>query len=126
MNFVSGVFDWTRSNTTYPNIKAALNEDKGQAPLLVRETDPNLAVHQQTVVEVDNALLDAVRPSIDLCILLAFSVSQAMQTEQISILSLHNMLFRGVSEQGTKVDKIRGVSDGCRDGCIYRSGLVCC
>jgi hypothetical protein len=50
VNFVSGVSGYTTGNTTYPNIKAALNEHKRQAPLLVRETDPNLAVHQQTMV----------------------------------------------------------------------------
>jgi hypothetical protein len=102
---------------TYPNVKAPLDQDKRQRALLVGEADPDFAVHQQAVVQVHDALLDALRSAVDPGVLLALPPGQAVKAKEVPVLGLHDMLLGGVPEGGTEVDKIGGIPDRGRDGC---------
>lgn len=102
---------------THPDIESLLDQHKRQRSLLVREAHPDLAVHQQAMVQVQDALLDTLWSAVDSCILLPFPPCQPMESEQVAILSLYDVFFGGVSERGAEVDKVGGVADRRRDGC---------
>lgn len=64
----------------YPDIKTLLDQYKRQRPLSLGQADPHLAVHEETMMQVDNALLSAVWPRcVDLGVLIVALPSQAMQ-----------------------------------------------
>ncbi len=102
---------------TYPDVKAPLNQDKRKSALLIGEADPHLAVHQQAMVQVHDALLDALRSAVDPGVLLALPPGQPVEAEEVPVLGLHDMLLGGVPKGGTEVDKIGGIADLGRDGC---------
>jgi hypothetical protein len=47
-------------STTYPNIVSLLHQLERQASLLICEAYPDLAVHEQTMVHINDILLDAI------------------------------------------------------------------
>lgn len=67
-------------------------------------------------MQVDNALLDALGAAVNLDILLALPPRQAMEPEQISVLSLDNVLLGRVSPQGAEVGEVGGIANRRRDG----------
>lgn len=100
---------------TYPNIEALLNKLKSQASLLVRLADPDLRVHEQAVVQVDDALPDGVGAArVDAAAFLAASPLQAVQAEEVAVLGLDNVLLRLVAPDAAQLDKVGGVADGIR------------
>ena len=88
----------------------------------IGEADPNLTVHQETVVHVDDSLPLAVRAGIDLLIFLAFPPSKAVCPQQISVFRLQHMFLGRVSEQSAEVDKVGGIPNRGRDS--YRSAFI--
>jgi len=82
-----------------PDVVAALDQLEWQASLLVGQADPDLAVHHETVVEVDDLLLDALGPisAVDAHIFLALSPAQPVQTQEIAIARLHNVFLAVVA-----------------------------
>jgi hypothetical protein len=57
---------------SYPNVEATLHQDKRKTSLSISQTDPYLAIHQKTMMKVDDALPHASTPIVDLGILFAF------------------------------------------------------
>lgn len=107
----------SREQGTHPDVESALEQLKGQASLLVRQAHPDLRVHQQTVVQVGDALLDAPRPAVDLCALLALAPLQAVDAEQEAILGLHDVLLGLVAPDAAELDKVGRVADRGGYGC---------
>lgn len=105
-------------NVTNPDVETALYQLKGQAPLLVGKTDPDLGVHEQAMVHIDDALLDACRPVVDLLPLLAPAPLQAVDAEEEAILGLHNVFFGLVSPDLAEFDKVGGIPHRGRDRCV--------
>ncbi len=87
----------------------------------IRETDPDFAVHQKSMVEVDDAFLDAVRASIDSFLFLAFPPSETMYPQQISICCLYYVIFGGIAVQGAEFDKVGSIADGLVDSWLNTS-----
>lgn len=87
--------------------------------MLISEANPNLRVHEQAVMHVDYALLDAVGAQVDRTAFFTFTPLQAMQPKQEAILGLYNMFFGFVSPQTAKLDKVASVANsGCN---VYSS-----
>lgn len=110
-----------RRNTD-PNIIALLDEHKRKTSLLIGQADPHLGVHEQSMVQVQDLLLQTSRSAVNLLFLLALLPCQAVQTEQVSILGLEDMLFSFISVQAAKIHKVGGVSHGGGDG--YAASLT--
>lgn len=83
---------------TYPDIKAPLHQDKWQHLLSVRETDPDLAVHEKAMMQVDDTLLYAGGTGVDLGIFFASFPCEPMKAQEIPIISLYNMFLSCISE----------------------------
>lgn len=105
-----------RRNTD-PDIIALLDEHKRKTSLLIGQADPNLGVHEQPMVKVQDLLHQTSRSAVDLLFLLALLPCQPVQTEQVSILGLEDMLLSFISVQAAKIHKVGGVSHGGGDGC---------
>jgi len=91
-----------------PDIVAVIDESKGQTPLFFGETDPDLTIHQQAVVEVNDRLAGAVPSRIDsdAAILFSFSKWQPVYAKQISISCLDDMFFGIISEEFTQIGEV--------------------
>ena len=96
---------------TYPNVEAALNKLKGQTALLIRQADPDLRVHKQAMVHVNDALLDARLAVVDILALLAALPLKTMQAEEVAILCLDNVFFCLVAPEAAELDEIGGIAD---------------
>jgi hypothetical protein len=83
---------------THPDIKASLHQDKRQHFLSVRETDPDLAIHQEAMVHVNDTLLKAGGTGIDLGIFLASFPREPMKAQEVAIISLDNVFLCCISE----------------------------
>lgn len=83
--------------------------------MCVGKADPDLAIHEKPMVEVDDALLYAVRTRVDPHILFPFLPCQTMDPQQIAVSCLHYMFFGGVTVQGAYFDKVGGIADGFMD-----------
>lgn len=98
-----------------PDVVALVDEREGKTALFLCQTYPNLAVHHQAVVEVDDLFPHAAFAAV-VCIypliLLASTISQTVQTQQISISRLYNMFLRSVPEELAQLDKVLRVRDG--------------
>lgn len=91
----------------YPDIEALFNQHKRQRPFRLGETDPHLAVHEQAMVQVDDALLDAVRTGrVDLGVHLVALPGEAVQAQQIAVLGLYDVLFGCVAVQFAELDEV--------------------
>lgn len=101
---------------TYPDIKPLLDQDKRQGPLLVRQANPHLAVHQQAMVQVYHPLLEALGPGIDPGVLFSLFPCQPVQAKEVSVLCLYYMFFGRVAKRGAEVDEVGGISDRGGDG----------
>lgn len=62
------------------------------------------------MVKVDDSLLDAIRPGVDLCVLLAVLACESVQPEEIAILCLDDVLLGLVPEKPTQLDEVGGVA----------------
>ncbi len=82
-----------------PDIVSSFYQLKWQASLLVGQANPHLAVHHETMVEVDDLLLDAFGPisAVDAHIFLSLTPAESVQTQEISIARLHDMFFAVVA-----------------------------
>jgi hypothetical protein len=89
-----------------PDVISFLNELERETTLLLGQTHPYLAVHKQAMVKIDYFLPDAVIAGVDQQTLLAFPIRKAVQTEQVSIRRLDNMLLCFVAEEGAKISKV--------------------
>jgi len=103
--------------STYPHVEAFFNQYEGQAALCIGETDPDFTVHQQPVVHVYDALLQAIGSSIDFLILFPFVPCQAVYSKKVAIFRLNDVFFGCVSKKVAELDKIGGVPYGCRNCC---------
>lgn len=54
------------------------NQNEWKTSLSISQTDPDLTIHQETMMKVDDALLHTGRPVIDLGILFAFPPGQSV------------------------------------------------
>lgn len=106
---------------SYPNVETLVYQDKRQGPLGVGEADPDLAVHQKPMVQVDDSLLDAARTRIDLCVLLAALPGEAVQPQEIAVGGLDDMLLSRVTEQFAELDEIGRVPYGGGYACAGRA-----
>ena len=97
---------------TYPDIIALINQRKREASLFLCQTNPNLAVHHEAVVQVDHLFLDTTLPGIYLSVFLSLSPTQAVETQEVAISGLNNVFLGVIAEQGAQIDKILGLSDG--------------
>jgi hypothetical protein len=92
-----------------PNIVTQLCEDEGDRTFRVCETNPNLWIHEKTMVEVDDRLArwgagDGTR--------FAFGAGDAMDTKEITILGENNVFLNVViTEYGAEVLEIVGFAD---------------
>ena len=82
---------------TNPDVKTALHQLKWEASLFVRQADPDLRVHEETVMQINDAFLDARRPVVDLLSLLAPPPLQAMNSQKETILRLDDVFLSFVS-----------------------------
>lgn len=98
--------------STYPDVKASFYKLKWQASLLIRQTDPDLRIHQQAVVQVSNALLGAVPAAVDSLALFSSSPLQTVQAQQIPILCLNYVFFCFVSPQLAHLNEIGRIAHG--------------
>jgi hypothetical protein len=98
-----------------PDIVALVNQQERQATSLLRDADPDFAVHEQAVVEVDNAFLNAVWTHVDLHVFLSSSPSQAVQAQKIPILRLDYMFFGSVAIELTQFYKVTCLSNWTAD-----------
>lgn len=73
-----------------PNIETHFNKGEREATLRVGQADPNLGVHEQTMVEVDDRLA---RRDAHTAALLPVLHTQSMQSQQIAVLGLYDMLL---------------------------------
>lgn len=76
-----------------PNIVALIDQQKGQASLLLRNAHPNLAIHHEAMMQVHDLLLHASRAAVDTLVLLAFAPSESVDSQKEPIFRLHYMLF---------------------------------
>lgn len=67
------------------------------------------------MVQVNDALLDAVRTRVDSLTLLATSPLQTMEAEKIAIFGLYNMLLCLMGPKLTQLNKIGSVTNRIRD-----------
>lgn len=104
------------TTSTHPNIKSPFHKLEWQASLLIRQTDPDLGIHEQAVVQIDNSLLGAIGPAVDFQVLLASSPLQAVQAEQKAILCLDYMLFCFVSPELTELNEVGRIAHGGGNG----------
>ena len=89
-----------------PDIVALINQKERQAASFLRDAHPDFAVHEQTVVEVYNTFLNAVRAHVDLYIFFSSSPSQPVQAQKISIFRLDYMFLGRVSIEFTQFYKV--------------------
>ena len=82
-----------------PDVVSSLHQLKRQASLLIGQANPDLAVHHQAVVEVDDLLLEAfcLVSAVDAYIFFALSPAQAVQTQEIAITGLYNVFLAVVA-----------------------------
>lgn len=59
---------------TYPDIETVLDQHKGKSALGLGEADPDLAVHEEAVVQICDPFPHTTRAPIDVCVLLPLSV----------------------------------------------------
>lgn len=62
----------------YPDIKAMLDQDEWETSFFIGLADPDLAIHQEPMMEVHDALLQTRRPVVHLDILFALFPGQAV------------------------------------------------
>jgi hypothetical protein len=79
----------------------------------IRKSNPNLRVHEKTMVHVNHLLAQARRSRVDLLPLLALSPRQTMKSEEVAIFGLGNVLFSLVAPDPTQLDKISCVPHSC-------------
>lgn len=106
---------------TYPNIVAFFDQHEREASLFFREAYPDLAVHHQTMMKVDNFLLHTLYASIDSCTLFTFAPAKPMQAQQIAISCLDYMLLGIIPVKSTEIDKIGRVGYRRADGILSGS-----
>lgn len=94
---VSRVLFVRRNGIVYPDIETSLNQGKRKTSFLVGQTHPHLTVHEQTMMQVDDPLLDTIFTTIHLLILLAPFPTKSVQAQEIPIPSLYYMLFSVVA-----------------------------
>lgn len=97
-----------------PDVVAALDELKGQTALAGRQTDPDVAVHHQAVVQIDDLLAQArlARAGIDALGLLAALPAQAVQSQQVAVAGLDNVLLAVVAGEVAQLGKVAGAGNG--------------
>lgn len=95
---------------THPDVKPTIDKNEREAPLGVGQCDPHLAVHEKTMVQVDDPFLQAVAAVVDLLPLLAFPPREAVQAQQVSVFRGGNMFLGLVAEYATQLDKVRSIS----------------
>jgi hypothetical protein len=103
---------------TYPDVKPSLHQDKWQHFLSVRETDPDLAIHQKAMVHVYDTLLYAGGARIDPRVFLASFPRKPMDAQEVPIVSLDDMFLGRISEQLAQLDKVGCVPDRFRHLCV--------
>lgn len=67
-------------------------------------------------MQIDDALLDAVGPSVDPLTLLAAAPLQTMEAEKVAVLGLHNVLLCFVAPKLAELDEIGCISNGIGNG----------
>nr|POF06900.1 hypothetical protein CFP56_31524 [Quercus suber] len=98
-----------------PDVVALVDEREGQTSFLLGQTDPNLTVHEQAVMQIHHAFAHtalSVVVGVDTPVLFAPSVRQTMQAQQVPVLGLDNMLFGMVAEEFAQLDEVLGLRDG--------------
>ena len=78
-----------------PDIEAQLDEGKGKAAGRISLADPNLAVHQQTMVQINDGLAGAVASPVGG---VAASEWQPVQSEQVAVLGEDDMFLVRVAK----------------------------
>jgi hypothetical protein len=96
---------------THPNVVASIYQLERQTSLFIGQANPHLTIHHEAMVQVYNRLLQTIWSLVNLSVILPLPPGEPMQTQQVSIASLHHMLFRIESIQRTYIDKIRGISN---------------
>src|SRR5690606_13128951 len=78
---------------THPDVKPTINKNEREAPLGVSQRDPHLAVHEKTMVHVDDPLFQTVAAVVDLLPLLALPPCEAVQAQRVSVFRGGNMFL---------------------------------
>ena len=78
---------------TYPDVEAELDQLERQASLLVRQANPNLRVHQQAVVQIDDPFPETRRSIVHLGTFLSPPPLQPMDAEEEAVLGLDDVFF---------------------------------
>lgn len=86
-----------------PDVEALLDENERQTALRVCQANPNLAIHQKTMMQIYDWLSSAVT---GVGILLALFGGQAVEPQEIAILRQNNMLFVGIAMDGAELFKV--------------------
>ena len=100
LNVVSLQWYW-ETLRTHPNVISLFHELERQTSLFIRQAHPNLTVHEQAVVHIYDILPYAIFPIVHFLVLFSFSPCKTMQSQEVAISGLYNMLLRVVSEERT-------------------------
>lgn len=99
--------------STHPDIETALDQLKWETTLLVRQADPDLGVHEESVVEIHDPLLDAPRSAVDLLPLLSLPPLQPVHAQEVTIFGLHDVLLCFKPPESAELNKVRRLTDRC-------------
>lgn len=91
---------------THPNIITPFHQGEGKTAFFICETDPHLTVHEQSMMQIYHSLLHTLFAAVDLGALLASFPTESVQSQQITIASLHDMLLGVVAVEGADIDEI--------------------
>lgn len=80
-----------------PDIIALVDQQKGQTPLVLGNAHPDLAVHHEAMMEVDDLLLHTPWPAIYALVLLPFAPGKPVNSQEEAVLRLDYMLLGRVA-----------------------------
>src|SRR6202012_1678814 len=91
-----------------PDIISLVDQFERETSFLLCQTYPNLTIHEEAMVKVDDRFRDRVWSMVDLysSVLLSLPKRQSVHTEQVSISCLDHVLFGIVSKDSAQLGKI--------------------
>lgn len=91
---------------TQPNVVTSFNKFEREAPIFFRSAYPNLAIHEKTMMEIDDFFRDASGAPIYTGTFLSLLKRKPMETKKITILRLNNVFFRFIAVECAELSKI--------------------
>lgn len=110
------------SVVTQPNVEAQFGENEGKRALGICEADPDLGVHEKTVVKIYDRLVGGYTGKRRG---LTFASRKTMETETVAVLGEDDMVLVVVAEDSTELLKVLSLSDFVCDTTFCRAGCRC-